>query len=295
MQSFILAVLTLVAPPLRNASPVDAVVSAAWLNQHVHDRDLVILQVSPKPAYDKEHIPGARYVTPGLESSAMGSGATMDMTVLPTAEELRANLEKLGISNGSHVVVAYIGKGAPSATRVIYLMRYAGLENVSLLDGGMAAWTAAGFAVTADTPAPGAGQLAPHAVVKEMAVDYAWVQAHQTAPRIRIIDARDPVYFDGKPDASMGMSAGHIPGAHNIPYFALFQDNGLLVTPATIEAKFRAAGIQPGDTVVAYCHVGIQATTVVFSAQLIGQPVKMYVGSFHDWSARKLPTEGGTP
>lgn len=88
---------------------------------------------------------------------------------------------------------------------------------------------------------------------------------------------------------------GHIPGARNVPHWTLLTDTGLLLSPAEITAKFRAAGVQPGDTVVAYCHVGVQATAAVFAARLIGQPMTMYIGSFHDWSAHNLPAEGSKP
>lgn len=270
------------------------IVSATWLSQHLDDRDLVIVQTGPKAEYDKAHIAGARFAEDGLESDAMSSGAAMDMSVLPSGGSVRAKLEGLGVSDGSHVVVVYVGNGVPSATRAIYLAHYAGFDNVSLLDGGMAAWQRAGLPVSHAVGAIAPGRITAIAA-RDGGVDRVWVQAHLNSPHVRIIDARDPKYFDGPPAKGMEMAAGHIPGAHSLPHWSLFTDAGLLLSPAEITAKFRAAGIQPGDTVVAYCHVGVQATAVVFAARVIGQPVTMYIGSFHDWSDHHLPTEGGTP
>ena len=224
----------------------------------------------------------------------MGSGASMDMSSLPDVAEVRGKLEKLGVSNTSQVVVMYPGIAVTAATRVILLMRYAGIENVALLDGGAGAWKKAGFPVTADVPNPAPGYITGSASTS-VGVDAEWVQSHLRSPHIRLIDARDAVYYEGAASPDMGMSAGHIPGAKNVPFSSLFDSASVMLTPAAIEAKFRAAGVQPGDTVIAYCHVGIQATTVVLAARMINQPVRMYIGAFHDWSARKLPTEGGKP
>jgi thiosulfate/3-mercaptopyruvate sulfurtransferase len=109
----------------------------------------------------------------------------------------------------------------------------------------------------------------------------------------KVIDARAAEFYAG---AARGeMLAGHIPGAISLP-FTSFNDSTMRMLPAAqIEAKFHAAGVQPGDTVIAYCHVGQQATVVLLAARLTGHPVRLYDGSFQDWSMRNLPTEGGTP
>ncbi|MGH7524038.1 MAG: sulfurtransferase [Gemmatimonadales bacterium] len=275
-------------------SPIAApVVSTAWLKDHLTDRDLVIIQVGRESDYTQGHIPGARYVgSEGLDGPMTATDDVMDMAHLPAPAGIRDRMAVLGITDQSHVVVVFPGRGTPNATRAIYLMRYAGFTNASLLDGGLVAWTDAKLPITTVVPKYIAGHVsaAPSA---SAGVDVTWMQAHLTAPHIRIIDARDPSYFGGAAQPNMAMAAGHIPGAENVPYSSLFDDHGLLLSLAAIEATFRAAGVQPGDTVVAYCHVGFQATVVVLAARLIGQPAKMYVGSFHDWSAHHLPTEGG--
>jgi thiosulfate/3-mercaptopyruvate sulfurtransferase len=265
-------------------------VSSAWLSQHLADRDLVILFMGRQADYDKGHITGARFALGGLESDDMGS--SMDMSVLPAATVVRTKLEHLGVSDRSHVVVVYAGNGMPTATRMIYLAHYAGFDNISLLDGGMVGWQRADLPVTQAVTQFVPGKITT-TTTRSPGVDRTWVAAHLNSPGFRIIDARDTSYFAGPTRTEMGMLGGHIPGAHNVPYWSLLTDAGVLRTPAEITAKFRAAGVQPGDTVVAYCHVGIQATTVVFAARLIGQPVTMYIGSYHDWSANKMPSEGG--
>ena len=275
----------------------DHVVSVSWLKQHLKDRDLVILQVVRRADSMMPHIPGSQLVDGStFERDDMGSGATMDMSRLPSAEELHAKMSRFGISNGSHVVAVFTGNQLPSATRMMLLLEYGGIERVSLLDGGFEAWKRAGSAVATDRLVPPPGRVtAP--LHTQVAVDYAYVQQHLRAPHFRIIDARDPVYYTSTTEMAgkMAMAAGHIPGAKNVPFTSLSNDDGLLISPEQIRAKFRAAGVEPGDTVIAYCHVGMQATAVVLGAQLIGQPVRLYVGSFHDWADHKLPIEFSKP
>ncbi len=84
----------------------------------------------------------------------------------------------------------------------------------------------------------------------------------------------------------MNGAKGHIPGAVNIPFSKITDDN-MLVDRERVAALFAAAGIKPGDTVVAYCHVGQQGTAVVFGARLLGYTVMLYDGSFQDWAMNK--------
>jgi thiosulfate/3-mercaptopyruvate sulfurtransferase len=116
--------------------------------------------------------------------------------------------------------------------------------------------------------------------------------ARASAPRVRIVDGRAPVFYDGpgmKHDDGQTMAAGHLPGAVNVPFNTLVDDGVRMLPVDSLRAIFRAAGVQPGDTVAAYCHIGQQATTVVLAARLLGHPVRLYDGSMNDWENRRLP------
>ena len=97
----------------------------------------------------------------------------------------------------------------------------------------------------------------------------------------KLVDARAPVFYNGTAP-SFNAAMGHIPGAISIP-FSEITDNSQLIDREHVAALFQAAGVKQGDTVVAYCHVGQQATAVVFAARLLGYPVMLYDGSFQDW------------
>ena len=268
------------------------VVTPAWLAQHLHDPDLVLLQVGQQDTYEKGHIPGARYCDwMTLHTMDTKPGAlTLEM---PPAGELRDALANMGISDASHVVLyASDGWWSPS-TRVLLTLDYAGLQNVSYLDGGLTGWTAAGQPLSKDVPAARKGTLAP-LNTKPIIVDAEFVKAHERTPGYALVDARAASFYDGiQAGGQRGQTRrpGHIPGALSAPYDSFASEDGQLRSAAEIAAIFTKAGVKPGDTIVGYCHVGQQATAMLFAARTVGHPVLLYDGSFEDWNARGLPLE----
>jgi thiosulfate/3-mercaptopyruvate sulfurtransferase len=116
---------------------------------------------------------------------------------------------------------------------------------------------------------------------KNVVADAELVKTVGQHPNFKLVDARAPVYYNGT-EASFNKN-GHIPGAINIP-FTQIPDNAAMLDRARLATLFADAGIKPGDTIVAYCHVGAQATAVVFAARILGNPVLLYDGSFQDWA-----------
>lgn len=259
-------------------------ISVPALAAQLDDPDLVLLHVGDRKGYDAEHIPGARFInlrdlsTPNPKSMADGL-----MLELPAPAVLRATLARLGISDGSRIVVYYATDWVSPATRVVFTLDYLGLgRQTALLDGGMGAWKAAGKAVTA-VPAsvPSPGHLSARDT-RPVVADLTWVQKHRRDPHVLLVDARAPVYYEGL-EASMGTRPGHIPGARNIPFSTVVNDSLYWKTPAQLRSLFQDAGAVPGDTILAYCHIGEQATTIVFAARTLGYPALLYDGSFTEW------------
>jgi thiosulfate/3-mercaptopyruvate sulfurtransferase len=176
------------------------------------------------------------------------------------------------------------------ATRVIFTLDYAGLgASAALLDGGMQAWKAEGRPITTDVPKQGRGTLAALRI-KPIVVDAAWVKSRLGSPSLHLIDGRAAAFYDGVEKG--GSKKGHIAGAKSIPYTEVADDKLRLKGAADLRALFTRAGVAPGDTVVAYCHIGQQATAVLFAARSLGHPVLLYDGSYQDWSRRAdLPVE----
>ncbi|HEY3884629.1 MAG TPA: rhodanese-like domain-containing protein, partial [Vicinamibacterales bacterium] len=153
----VLACATLAGAQAPNGSSRDRlVVTPAWLAQHLHDPDLVILQVDNRDAYDAGHIPGARYADDN-DVAVMNapSGLSHEM---PASQVLHDNLAALGISNTSRVIV-YAHNAWTSSTRFVLTLDYAGLANVSWLDGGLDGWKRAGQSLSIDVPLKRIGTL----------------------------------------------------------------------------------------------------------------------------------------
>ena len=268
------------------------VVSAAWLAQHVSDPDLVLLHVGAKPTYDAGHIANARYVTLRdltLADSA-GTGLTLEM---PPVDVLHDRLAALGISDRSRVVVYQSDDQWTQSTRVMLTLDYAGLANVSWLDGGQKAWTAAGHPLSPDVPAVTAGSLAP-LKPRPVVVDADFVKGHLNTPGFAIVDARLPAFYDGTRTGGRAPAehkTGHVAGAFSAPFDSFTSADVQLKPAADIAAVFTKAGVKPGDTVIGYCHIGQQATAMLFAARSLGYKVVLYDGSFEDWSKRDLPVD----
>lgn len=270
-------------PPVADAQHARErlVVSIDWLAEHLNDPRLVLVQVGPEEDYQKEHIPGARYLSHRHPQSP--DGLILEMQ---PPEAVQRTFRDLGISEGSRVVVYRSSEWVSPATRVLFEFSWAGVDAV-FLDGGLDAWKAAGHPVTAEVPAvtPGNVTVKPRT---DLIVTADWVQQHALKePGFAVLDGRSRAFYDGVRD-DRGKS-GHIPGAGSLPWVELFEESGALKDAGALRALFTEAGVKPGDTVVAYCHIGQFATAVILAARTLGHEVRLYDGAMQDWAQRDLP------
>jgi thiosulfate/3-mercaptopyruvate sulfurtransferase len=274
----------------------DLLVSPAWLATHLDDANLVVLHVANmdegKREYGKAHIPGARFVE--LDDISVSSMNHTDslMLELPSVEKLRSQLAALGISDNSRIVVYAADDDISPSTRVLLTLDYAGLGGrSSLLDGGLRGWTSSNHPVTSLQPKSTVGKLSPLRI-NPVVTNTTYVQANLSNPRFHLIDGRAAMFYDGIQQGMKPSRKGHVLGAHSIPYTEVTNDKHQLKSPEQLAALFTKAGVSPRDTVVAYCHIGQQATAVLFAARTLGHPVLLYDGSFQEWGRRNdLPVE----
>ena len=287
-----IAVVALAAAAPARAQTSDLLVSADWLASRLGSGDLVILHVGPEDEFAAEHIPGAVLISTMEFSHPNSHGDGPLILELPEAEAFQSALRSRGVSDDSRIVVYWGGEWVTPTARAVFTLDWAGLgDRTSLLDGGLTAWKAGGHPVSSEpsTPAPGDVTIRPR---EDLVVDAEWVREHGAASGYQIIDARAPAFFDGvREDRGV---PGHIPGAGSVHWTTLIDEESLLLHPVDrLRELFGAAGVEPGDTVVGYCHIGQYATLMLFSARLLGHDVVLYDGAFQDWAARDLPTETG--
>ena len=275
-------------PDRHDSAPM--LVTPVWLAEHLHDRNLVLLHVGTEEEYAQRHIPGARYLDHMALYWSSPEGLTLEM---PPAESLRVRLEQMGISDDSRIVIYYGSDWVSIATRVYFTLYYAGLgESTSVLDGGMGAWVRTGRQTTTVSPDAQPGRLSP-LQIRPLVVDGEWVRAHAQAPGHDLVDARAAGFYDGVMEGGPREARrhGHIPGARSVPFDQVVDDSNVFKSAAQLSELFRTAGIRTGDTIVGYCHIGQQATAMLFAARAIGFPVRLYDGSFKDWARRNWPVE----
>jgi thiosulfate/3-mercaptopyruvate sulfurtransferase len=290
-----LLALTAAAPASHANKTAPMLVTAAWLSEHIRDRNLVLLHVGEEDKYTARHIPGARFVDfHAVFHYDSPGGLTLEM---PPAESLHARLERLGISDDSRIIVYYGEDWVSPTTRFYFMLDYAGLAgSTSLLDGGMGAWIRAGQATSTEVPAARSGRLSPLRI-RSFVVNGEWVRAHATAPGYDLVDARSAGFYDGAMEGGPenAKRRGHIPGAKSLPYDQVVDDSNVFRSATELASLFRTAGVKTGDTVVGYCHIGQQATAMLFAARAIGFEVRLYDGSFEDWARHDWPVDAPTP
>lgn len=273
-------------PLLAQPANPSLLVQASWLAEHSKDPGLVILHVGTEKGYGEGHIPGARLVTLAGLSITGTAGLRLE---LPPPDALEAALRKVGVGESGRVVV-YPGPETTvqSATRVWFTLDYLGLgDRAALLDGGLAAWKAAGGAVSQEPAVGAAGTVAVKPAPRRL-VDADWLNARLKDPNVQVLDARLPEFHSGANAGGMPRG-GRIPGARNVPFSSLLEANGKLKPAETLRAAFAP---REGAVTAVYCHIGQQATLLYFVGRYLGADVRLYDGSFQEWSRRtELPVE----
>jgi thiosulfate/3-mercaptopyruvate sulfurtransferase len=266
-------------------------VSAAELAKLLDHKDVVVLHVGrDRASYDAGHVPGARYLPLGaivVEENGIPNE-------LPPVAQLDSVFESVGVSDDSRVVL-YGDLGGLAAARACFTLDYLGHARVGLLDGGLDVWKAEGHPVSTEASATVArGSFTPRPQ-GERVVTAGWVNAHLKDPKVVLIDARPPAEYSGA-EAGGGVDRpGHIPGARNLFWRTLLasDQDPQLRSHDVLRGLFEGAGAEMGKTIVTYCRTGVQASFDYYVARYLGyDDVKMYDGSFIDWSRRnELPVE----
>lgn len=233
-------------------------------------------------AYLKSHIPGAVYahLDDDLSSPANSDSGRHP---LPDADGFAAFLGRIGWQPGKNLVV-YDNVGGAIAARLWWLMKYFGHDGSAMLDGGVAAWQAAGYQLES-----GAVDVKPMPVVdftlrKELAVSSSELIRSLEGDQVLLADARDRERFAGEVEP-IDRVAGHIPGSVNYPYTLNLRSNGVFRPVDDIrKGLLKLTENQGSRDLVHMCGSGVTACHNIFAAELAGiKESKLYVGSWSEW------------
>ncbi|MEU0195317.1 sulfurtransferase [Streptomyces afghaniensis] len=230
--------------------------------------------------YLKEHVPGAVYVDLDTELAAPPSPEG-GRHPLPDPATLQAAARRWGLTAGRPVVV-YDDNGNTAAARAWWLLRWAGVERVTLLDGALGAWRAAGLPTEtgeAEAPAPGdivlsSGQL------PVLDADAAAEVARDGV----LLDARAAERYRGESEP-VDPRAGHIPGALSAPTGDNLDPDGTFSDVEELAVRFMALGADDATEVGVYCGSGVTAAHQIAALAHAGIPAALYPGSWSAWSA----------
>jgi thiosulfate/3-mercaptopyruvate sulfurtransferase len=222
------------------------------------------------------HIPGAVFIDLDRElASPAGAGGRHP---LPDPEVFAAAMRRAGVSDGRAVVV-YDAGSSMAAARGWWLLRYFGHGAVRVLDGGLAAWTAAGHPLESGRRAVDAGDFtAQPGGMPLLDAD----QAASLAERGVLLDARAPERFRGEQEP-IDPVAGRIPGAVNLPTTENVDASGRFLDRDRLREQFAAVGVRSDAPVGAYCGSGVTAAHEVLALELAGFPAALYAGSWSEW------------
>lgn len=270
------AVLVILAAlaPAATARGIPAIVDAAWLEANLGAPDLVVMDMRKVEDYKAGHIPGAVNV---IGASVYVKNGDINNEV-PMADDLTDVLQAAGVNANSRIVVVESDSTRFAwATRVGWTLKYAGLSDVALLDGGYAAWTKAGKAVQTDPVAVKTGSF----VVKFLPGYFADKAYLLGAKKAQIVDARTYDTYFGLTKQGFVAQFGHYAGALPLPSGWILGADGLVKPAADLAATAAKLGLKSDQETITYCDSGVLATTWwwVFSEVLGWQKVRSFDGS----------------
>jgi thiosulfate/3-mercaptopyruvate sulfurtransferase len=262
----------------------DVLVEPEWLEQHLNDDSIRIVEVDENPAlYQEAHIPGAI----GFDWREDLQDQVRRDFLGP--EDFGALFGSRGISN-DHLIVLYGDRNNWFAAYTYWYLRYYGHDKVKLLNGPRERWITEGHPTTTDLPErPAASfQAGPGddtIRAKRDEVMAALGNAHE------LVDVRSPQEFSGELIAMPGYEnegaqrAGHIPGARSIPWAQAVRENGTFKSADELRELYGGKGVLSGEPIIAYCRIGERSAHTWFVLhELLGeQDVKNYDGSWTEW------------
>jgi len=269
---------------------MDSLVSTAWLAEHLGEERLIILDAtkhlaaSGRDAGDEflaAHIPGARF----LNLADFTDPASPVGKTLPGPTHAANKFASLGIDRDSRVVV-YDDSEVKTSARAWFILRGYGLENVAILDGGLAKWRAEGRPLERGKAKAANSEFAPTDFSRAVRRKTDML-ANIASGDEQVIDARDSDRFTGAAgDQVHDLPGGHIPRSRHLWFRHLYNADGTFKSVSELRAAFDSAGVDLSRPIVTTCGSGVTASVLLFALHRLGvEDTALYDGSWSEWGA----------
>ncbi len=268
----------------------EMLVSTSWLQEHLHDANLVIVFIGRnRVGYDAGHIPGARF----LSLDELVEQHKDSLNDLPPVATLQAAFQNVGVGDDSRIIL-YGDAGGLMAARAYFTLDYLGHgERAALLDGGMERWISEGRPVELKAANPSPAKLTSHPradilITTSQLQELIGRSKPGSDEEFVLLDARPPREFDGTVLSDGVPKPGHLPGAESLYWKILLrsESNPSLLSVKDLQATFQRVGAKSDKSVITYCRTGMQSSFTYFVAKYLGYRAAMYDGSVYEWVNR---------
>jgi thiosulfate/3-mercaptopyruvate sulfurtransferase len=265
------------------ANDIAPIVSTEWLAANLNNPQVVALDIRKIEDYQEGHIPGAVSAYYGIWAAPKEGRHTE----YPPEDDLFDTIGDLGLGQDSIVVIVcktYHCFYQVMAPRVLCTLQYAGLKNLSILDGGQEKWVEEGRSLSVE-PAKPKKTIYKGKLNRGLHVEKDYVASR--LGKATFVDVREPVLFSGAKKQDFVEKAGHIPGAVNLPASAAYTKLGTFKSKEELAALAAAVvGKDKSKEIITYCDAGKCCPTWAFIlTRVLGyNNVRLYDGSFEEWT-----------
>jgi thiosulfate/3-mercaptopyruvate sulfurtransferase len=275
-----------------SAFAADPLVDVAWLKANLGKPGIAVVDMQPTSDYLRGHIPGAASTDFGKSGWREENAQKVPGMFPAKLDKLTAHIGALGVDNSSHVVLVAPGGSAHDmgwATRIYWTFKVLGHDNLSILNGGMDAWTKD----KANPLETGAAKVAAKTFTAHPRLDMIATADDVKAAKAKgvlLVDNRPEDQFAGINGSPMATENGTLPGAHNLPYAWTTENGGGTFRPkAQLEKLYKVANVPTSGEQIDFCNTGHWGSVGWFvSSEVLGnKKVKLYDGSMTEWTITK--------